>query len=305
MKTKKFLLPTIFLAITLIAYVAASFAFCYTTQPKVTKGEFPFSITYEYKGETNILEGVYKCEYAGSDTILNEHTRHWSGESIIEYDGEYDFPNVVYSDEDMSLAVYENLSAGYFMGDPLYEDWYSHYDLDGPYPKVEYYDYVNGVSLDDENEDEILNEIGFKIIDCTYPEPINNSFTVSGILYSADNVSIFVLILLVFLVLCIIFVRKDKEYQYSTLDIVGIVFNFIVGILAVPFSFLLCISFGLLGSNLALAEQIAYNTPPFILLCIALSLVFRRKGFSKIGFFIQFGGIPMLVLSIVLDSFAY
>jgi len=46
MKTKKFLLPSIFLAVTIIAYIAATVVFCYTTKPEVTKGAFPFSITY-------------------------------------------------------------------------------------------------------------------------------------------------------------------------------------------------------------------------------------------------------------------
>jgi hypothetical protein len=55
--------------------------FCYTTKPKITQAEFPFSITYEYKGETNTLSGVFECEYSGSNTIHGEHDRYWMGES--------------------------------------------------------------------------------------------------------------------------------------------------------------------------------------------------------------------------------
>ena len=61
MKLKKFTLPAIFLVITIIAYIVASFVFCYTTKPAVSEGEFPFSITYEYKGEQKTISGVLKC----------------------------------------------------------------------------------------------------------------------------------------------------------------------------------------------------------------------------------------------------
>ena len=84
MKIKKLLSTIIFLAITMIAYVVASVFFCYTTKPEVTKGEFPFSLTYEYKGETKTLSGVFECEYSGSTTIHGEHSRYWDEE--IKYE---------------------------------------------------------------------------------------------------------------------------------------------------------------------------------------------------------------------------
>lgn len=302
MKTKKFLLPTLFLALMLVAYIAATMIFCRTTMPDVREGEFPFSVTYEYKGETKTLSGVYKCEYAGSNTILDEHNRYWDGESIIEYDGEYDFPNVVYQDEKMTLAVFENMCAGYFMGDPVYADWYGNYGYDGPYPCVEYYDYVNNVSLDEENEDEILEAVDFKIIDYTYPEPIENRFSFSGISYEADNIVIFNVIVLVFFILCLIFVRKDKEYKYSMLDKIGFGLNFIVGIFAIPFITVICMLFGIVESNVDIVNQIFYNIPPISILCLALSVVFRRKEMKKTGFFIQFGGIVLFVIMLIIEA---
>ena len=80
MKIKKLLPITVILAVTIIAYIVATLSFCYTTEPEVTKGEFPFSITYEYKGETKTLSGVMECEYSGSYTIWNEHRRYWNSE---------------------------------------------------------------------------------------------------------------------------------------------------------------------------------------------------------------------------------
>ena len=304
MKNKKFAVPFIFLALTIVAFVAVSLIFCYTTKPAVTTGEFPFSVTYEYKGETNTLSGVYKCEYSGSSTIWNQHERYWDGESIIEYDGEYEIPNIIYSDETMTLAVFERMSAGYFMGDPLYADWYTNYGYEGPEPEVEYHDYINEISLSDEgvDEEELLNEIGFKIVDYSYPEPIENSFSFSGLFYEADNVPIFVLVALVILILCLIFVRKDKEYKYSALDKVGIAMNFVVGIVALPFISFFCWISGILGGE-DFITQLTYNTPFIAIICLAASIVLRRKGISKTGFFIQFAGIVLFVFNLIADLF--
>ena len=304
MKTKKFLLPSIFLLLTIVLYIAATVIFCYRTKPEITTGEFPFSITYEYKGQRNTLSGVYKCEYSGSHTILGMHERYWNGESIIEYDGEYDIPNIVYRDETMSVSVHEHMLAGYFMGDPLHKNVYTDYGYDGPTPYVEYYDYVNDISLNEENEEEILEAIDFKIVDYTYAEPIENSFSFSGVSYEADNISIFVLISLLFLILCLIFVRKDKEYKYSFIDKLGIGFNFAVGFLATPFITLFCWLHGIFGSD-DIYSQIVYNTPPFAIICLALSIVLRRKGFKKTSFVIQFAGTALFALTLLYEAIIY
>ena len=304
MKNKKFLVPGILFSLLIVAFVVTSLLCCYTTKPDVSKGEFPFSITYEYKGETGTLSGIYKCEYLGSDTIFNEHNRYWTGESIIEYDGEYDIPNIVFQDETMTLAIHEFIEPGYVMGDPLYADWYSkHYGLDGPQPSIEYYDYINEISLEDENvnREELLEEIGFKLIDYSYPEPIENSFSFSGVEYQADNVPIFVVISFVFLILCIIFVRRDKEYKYNALDKIGIVLNFVIAIVVLPFISFFCWIYGIVGGE-DVMSQITYNTPFVAITCLALSVLLRRKGVRKTGFFIQFGGIVLFILLLIIDA---
>lgn len=56
----------ILLAITMVAYIVATVFFCYTTKPAVTEGSFPFSFTYEYKGETGTLSCVLESTYSGS-----------------------------------------------------------------------------------------------------------------------------------------------------------------------------------------------------------------------------------------------
>lgn len=305
MKTKKLSTAIILLAVTLLIYIAASLIFCYTTKPEVTSGEFPFAIHYEYKGEANKLSGVMKYEFSGSETIQGEHQRYWNEEIVYDNPENLENPFIIDQNDELqtTLSLHPNMSGGYFMGDPLYEDYYTTYGYEGVTPYVEYYDYKNDIILDEFNRDEILDSIDFKITGFTYAEPIENSFSFSGIEYEADNVMIFVAISLLFLILSLIFVRKDKELLYSGLDKAGIVLNFLAGIIAVPFITVVCIFFGLVESHIELINQITYNTPSIAILCLALSVVFRRKGFSKTGFFIQFAGILLFVLLLSLDIF--
>ena len=304
MKNKKLTSTMIFLAMTIIAYIIASVLFCYTTKPEVTNGEFPFSITYEYKDETKTLSGVFKCEYSGSSTTNREHHRYWTEEIVYDNPENVEYPFIVDQNDELqtTLSVHENMFAGYFMGDPLYKDYYEEYGLEGVEPRVEYYDYKNEIYLDDENKDEILESIDFRIVDFTYAEPIENSFSFSGIQYKADNVPVFIAISVVFFLLCLIFVRKDKEYQYSKRDKAGIICNLIVGIVVAPFISVVCMLFGIVESHIELINQITYNIPTITILCLALSVVFRRKGYSKPGFWIQFGGILPFVLILILDA---
>ena len=116
---------------------------------------------------------------------------------------------------------------------------------------------------------------------------------------------IFVVISLVFFIACLIFVRKDKDYKYSIFDKVGIVFNFLVGIVAIPFITFICYAFGIVESGAEIINQITYNTPSIAIMLLAWSVVFRRKGFSKTGFYIQFAGIVPLVLILVFDALCH
>ena len=160
MKTKKFVLPAVLLVGLLIAYAAFSVIFCYNTKPAVSEGDFPFSITYEYLGETKTISGVYSCEFEGSQTVFREHDRYWSGE-ITYTEGDY----FVFQEEMKTLAVQPYMIAGYFMGDPLHSDIYQVYGLEGPEPYAEYYDYENEISITDFDKDEELAAIGFRFVD--------------------------------------------------------------------------------------------------------------------------------------------
>ncbi|MEE1319237.1 MAG: hypothetical protein UHD05_06970, partial [Ruminococcus sp.] len=249
-----------------------------------------------YLGETKTISGVYSCKFEGSRTISGQHDRYWNGE-ITYTEGD----NFVHKEETKTLAVQPHMIAGYFMGDPLHGDRYQVYGLEGPEPYAEYYDYENDISITEYEQDEELAAIGFRFTDFSYAQPIENSFSFSGVEYEADNIIFFVALMLVFLLVCIIFVRKDKEYKYSYLDKSCIIVNFIVGIIAVPFISLICTMFGLTGSGYEWIDQCIYNIPSFTILCLALSVMLRRKGYSKQGFFVQFGGILAFVLMLLTD----
>lgn len=296
MKTKKLFLPAILLVGLLVAYAILTVILCYNTKPAVSEGEFPFSITYEYLGETKTISGVYSCKFEGSQTVFREHDRYWSGE-ITYTEGDY----FVFQEEMKTLAVQPYMIAGYFMGDPLHSDIYQVYGLEGPEPYAEYYDYENEISITDFDKDEELAAIGFRFVDYSYAQPIENSFSFSGVEYEADNIIFFVALMLVFLLVCIIFVRKDKEYKYSYLDKSCTIVNFIVGIVAVPFICLICTLYGIVGSSYEWIEQTIYSIPSISILCLSLSVIFRRRGFSKTGFFVQFGGILIFLMFALLD----
>lgn len=304
MKTKNPSSATVFLAITVIVYIAATLLCCYTTKPEIATGEFPFSITYEYRGDTKTLSGILKCVYSGSYTVHGRHHRYWNGEVIYDNPENIEDPFVIEQNDDLqtTLSLYENMDAGYFMGDPLRKDYYKDHGLGRVAPRVAYYDYKNEIFLEDADPDEIPESAGFRIIDFIYAEPVKNSFSFSGIRYKADNIILFDAILLVFFLLSLIFVRKNKEYRYSILDKFGIVLNFLVGIFAVPFITFICMMFGIVESDIEMVDQIIYNIPPITILCLALSVIFRRKGHPKTGFFIQFGGIASFVLVLVLEA---
>ena len=147
---------------------------------------------------------------------------------------------------------------------------------------------------------EVLESIGFRVIDFTYAEPIENSFSFSGIRYEADNVIIFMGIALVFFVGCMVFVRRDKTRPCSVGDKLGIVLNVLVAVVVIPFISFFCILFGIVESSKEWVNQTIYNIPPFMILCLALSVVFRRKGYGKAGLLIQLVGLLPCIFAFVI-----
>ena len=89
-------------------------------------------------------------------------------------------------------------------------------------PRIYYYDAQETEYCDEET----LAAQGVKLISFEYPTPIENSFVFSHISYFSGAVVLPTLfIALLALIATIIFVKKDKELQYKSVDIVSIVLN--------------------------------------------------------------------------------
>lgn len=143
-------------------------------RPEIKNGEFDFLVTYEYKGETKTVSGVYVCKYAGTSWALDGGShRDWEG--YIK-GGEIEEQTVLdtYEDGDELILVIE-LAPEYFMGD-YYEELYGK-----PVPYVmiaDYTDYGDYEGLGFIHEPEAVEAIcGARIISYEYDEPIVNTFT--------------------------------------------------------------------------------------------------------------------------------
>ena len=163
----------IFGILLLVLLLAATLAGCGLTapRPEIEKGEFPFSVTYEFAGEIKTVSGVYVCEYNGTRVSLDGGAhRDWKSyfkggelEEMMEI-GKDAYGETI----DLNFDLYPE----YFMGEPDYA-----------------VDYTPTVRLsliyesDEEGEGTMICEdeaviagYGFKLIDFTYDAPIENTF---------------------------------------------------------------------------------------------------------------------------------
>jgi LysM repeat protein len=83
------------------------------------------------------------------------------------------------------------------------------------------------------------------------------------------------------LIATIIFVRKEKELKYKAVDIVSIVFNWIIGTVYMGFVTIVALLIDIEGGGPELYYQITYFIPAVSVLCIAASVALRRKGYGK------------------------
>ena len=138
-------------------------------RPEIKEGEFHFTVTYEYNGETKTVSGVYVCAYNGVDWSLDGGAhREWVGyikgdelEEVIELGTTASGDKI-----ELNFAFYPE----YFMGDPVTGG------REAPLPwisvRVE-----SDEGLYFENDAALIAEAyGAKIIRYEYDEPIENTF---------------------------------------------------------------------------------------------------------------------------------
>ena len=259
----------------------------------VTEGEFPFSITYELDGETVTIEDVYKVHYVRNDGYADTKSRVYAGE--LKSSGEDDTLYTLKKDENTRVELWTHFYADYLMGDTEYD-----YFDDEPFePRIYYYDAQETEYYDEET----LAAQGVKLISFEYPTPIENSFVFSHISHFSGAVVLpTLLISLLALLAIIIFVRKEKELKYKAVDVVSIVFNWIIGTVYMGFVTILALLIDIEGGGPEFYYQITYFIPAVSVLCIAASVALRRKGYGVKALIAEFIGPAVFVVHLIVCS---
>lgn len=270
MKNKKLFLPAIILAVAILAISVYSVVSSIAFKPTVTKGEFPFSITYELDGEQITIEDVYKVRYVKNAGYADTKTRVYEGELASSKED-----STVYTlkkEDHTRVELWTHFHPDHLMSDSEYD----YFDGEPFAPKIYYYD----AEETEYSDEETLAAQGVKLIDFNYPTPIKNSLVFSHISYFSSAVVLpTLLIALLALIVTVIFVRKEKDLKYKALDIVSIVLNFVLGILYLGFVTFLALVIDMEGGGPELYYQILYFIPSLSVLCLAASVALRRKGY--------------------------
>ena len=290
MKNKKLFLPTIILVVAIFVTLVFSIISCIAKKPVVTEGEFPFSITYELDGKTKTISDVYKVHYVRNDGYADTKSRVYAGE--LKSSGEDDTLYTLKKDDNGRIELWTHFYADYLMGDSEYD----YFDDEAFEPRIYYYD-LEEIEYQDE---ETLLAQGVKLISFEYPTPIKNSFVFSHLSYFSGAIVLPVLLIaLLTLIATIIFVRKEKELKYKAIDIVSVVFNFIIAFILIPFVTVLALFIDMEGGGPELYYQVLYFIPAFSILCITASVALRRKGYGVMSLIAEFIGPVIFVVYLI------
>ena len=290
MKTKKLFLPTVILVVAILVTIIFLVIFSIAKKPSVTEAEFPFSITYELDGETVTISEVYKARYVRNDGYADTKTRVYEG-SIGDTEDSGSFFTLK-KEENGRIELWTHLYADYLMGDPEYD-----YFDDKPFePRIGYYD----AEEQEHTDEETLTAHGVKIISFEYPTPIENPLVFSHLSYFSGAIVLpILLIALLALVAIMIFVRKERELKYKTVDVFSIILNFVVFFTLVPLVTVLGMFIDIEGGSPAFYHQVAYFIPSFSVLCIAASVALRRKGYGVKSLIVQLAAPALFIVYLI------
>ena len=272
MRSKRLFLPTIILIAALVMTMVSVLIAGIALKPEITESEFPFSITYELDGETITINDVYKVRYEEDKTYKH---RMYVGEIC---DKEED--NTYYTlkkEETGRMELWTHFYADYLMGDPEYD----YFDDEAFEPRIYYYD-VNETEFHDE---ETLLKHGVKLVSFEYPEPIENSLSFSHFVFPESEV------------------KKDSEYvRRKPINIVTIVFNFIIGLVVLPFFTIFAGLLSALGDIGDFMNLVLYLLPALTILSITASIGLRRKLYAKSALIIQFIAPSVFAVILIISS---
>ena len=292
MNIQKMKLPIIIIAIGLIVAVAACIFTSIMKEPTIKDHAFDYSVTYRVDGEVRTHKGSYQCRFTGYDGHDDPTLRLYDG--VHKIDGnvsESSWFTVAHKDG-VELSLRINLDASYLMGDP---DKYEYVEGNKA-PYLEAND-AEGYSI------EISEVFDAEIISWEFPEPIENSFEFVGFsrLY-AVSMLVMLLVGVLTILVCVIFVKKNADVSYKSLDKLSLVANVFIGIVAIPFITVVIFFFPLVMESVSLMYQIYLCVPALTAFAIAASVSLRRKGFTMSGFFVQFVFPVLLFAEIIVES---
>ena len=295
MKIQKFKVPLLILAVCLLCMTVLLLIGYRVEKPAVETAEFPFSVTYEYQGKTETFTGTYICRAGYSTKYFGSQNRYWYGyiENLDPGSGTF---IRIHETDNTSLALCFNYDAAYLMGDPRSTSGGG----ENAAPYGEYFEYYEDSELHITDAAE-LEKLGFRIIDWTDIQPINNSFKPGGIMLSGEAGMYLAVIMLVGLICCMIFVKKEQTVSYNLTDKLSIALNFLTGLIFLPFVTIFAGLSDLVASGNWI-DLITYALPCITLTGLAASLVARRKGYRIPGLWAQFVGPVMLALVLMADA---
>ena len=258
-------------------------------KPAVQKQEFPFTITYTYQGQQTTISEVYVAEFSPFAKYLGDKSLGWFGYRLDQDRLESDFIRIAQNDTH-AFSINLNLEPGWLMGDLADADCAP----SGLAIRLE-----DGTRITDP---EALEQLGFRLEGWTYPQPIENRFSFGGFSLSSEAVLYTSAIAIVSLVLCLIFVKKDRQQMGGTLNKIGIALNLLVIAVAFPFMFIVSTLSEILGDTSAL-QQLLYLTPAMTVTGVGASMVLRRRGYALPGLLMLLIGPVLFALAVLIGQY--
>ena len=294
MKIKNSRLPLVIIAVGVILTVLLYLLTAVKQSPAVTEADFELTVNYKLDGVEKTYVSKYTCRFDGHGGILEPRTRCYLGE-YADYDANiYGSSYTVQEKNGYRLAIVTDFNSIYLMGDTENE----YYDTVMPDPYFVVYDPDGYVYSDSE----LLAMFDAEIISWEYPKPIENSFVFSGFaMINETTMLLSVLVGILTVIACLVFVKKADIY--GSLDTVGVVLNFLLAFLALPFMTLVVWLLTAFPTAHDAYYQIHLCVPAVTLYTLAASISCRRLGRSKLGFFIQFTGPAIFLILMAVEIF--
>ena len=265
-------------------YFAATCALilgCYSIQkPAVERQEFPFTLTYSYRGRTQTISDVYVAEYSRAAKYIGDANISWYGYVKDKDRLAADYYRIAEEDGQM-FSIYLNIEPGYIMGDPKYAGTVCR-------PTGAYY------SFDGTEETEItdpaqLEKMGLTILGWEYPYPIDNSFSYGGVSLSSQATLLTSAIAVAALLACMGLIKRERRSAYGGINKVSVILNYLVFLVVFPFILITC-ALSEIVAEASLLQQILYLAPAMTALGVAASVTLRRRGYRYASLLIQFAG---------------